>query len=423
MAADYYSSPDDEHAMRRRAFLDSTFRIAGVALTMATATGCEEAARHSVSQVRHTPLPQKPLKPPPRGDRIGHRPNDGSGVWADFSNTGYKHDPGYTGSGGNCVHGYSGLNDYATEMKANKLLYVDEPAGAVFNQIHFRGTVMLGHGRGDDWTFNGCVFDNAGDGTGSADFITQTYLPSFYTQNYCTFKPIDYATPPGNNGTVATSPTSPGTRCSSSWQSFNTNSNGSQTGQAVVTRSNCDIWGNAGMQDIGNGTAGKRVILDWCYIHDQADTDNSGGCGYHNDGIGPLPGGSAGAVQYMDITNCTIASLGNTNAVAFQQCAVHDCLITGNYFAGFGYTVNLGGTLGTTSDRNITFTNNVFSSEIPAIYWAAYARWSWNYEINAMLWRNNRFQFFSSDPYLNRTYAGKYWWPSDIVPHNMDYSG
>ena len=27
-------------------------------------------------------------------DKLAYRPNDGSGVWADFSNTGYLHDPG-----------------------------------------------------------------------------------------------------------------------------------------------------------------------------------------------------------------------------------------------------------------------------------------------------------------------------------------
>jgi len=404
MTAGNTRAPGAAHGVTRRAFLGGTLRAGGTLLAAGLAVGCE--ANSMANSTRSG------------GSRIDHRPNDGSGLWADFSNTGYKHDPGYTGTGGNCTHGYPGLNDYTSNMSASSLLYVDESAGKVFNQVHFLGlTMMLGHGRGDDWTFNGCVFD-AGNGS---DMVTQTYLPTSYTQNYCTFKPSAYSTPPGNDGIVSTSHTPPGTICAKQYQSFDTNSNGSQTGGAVVHRYHCDVWGNAGMQDVFNGSAGHHVTLDWCYIHDQADTNNSGGCNNHNDGIGPTAVGRQG---YLDITNCTIASLGNTNGIAFQNSGIHDMVISGNYLAGWGYTVHLGaaGTAGL--NYNIAFTGNVFSAEVAAIYGPLYGGSSaWPSGNRGMLWHGNMYQFFPGDPSLNRTYQAHHWWPSDGNPHASDYTG
>ena len=436
--------------MRRRAFLAGTL---GSALAAGAIAGCGSGAGHGAGDATSTPRtspslvlgsPSDTAKARAAGPRISHRPNDGSGVWADFSNTGYKHDPGYTGSGGNCVHGYSGLDDYAPGMVSNSPLYVDAPAGHVFNRLHFRGTTLLGHDTGDNWTFNGCVFDNAGEGKGEADFIIQSYLPTACTWNYCTFKPCDFAMPPGNDGRVSTSHTYPGTPWLSSYQSFNVNSNGGQTGMAVVHRHHCDIWGNAGMQDVFGGTASNHVILDWCYIHDQADTNWSTGIAagvpssdlYHHDGIGPDANSGS---HFIDITNCTISSLGSTNGIAFQGTPCHDHVITGNYLAGFGITINLGGS-GAATDTNITFTDNVLSAEVPFVYRPQYWDSGWNSARDGMLWRRNRFQFFPGDPtmtgtedtgpaatpnHMDPSWQGRYWWPTDAgqTPHAGDYTG
>jgi hypothetical protein len=410
-------------SVRRRAFLAGTLRASGVLATAAAA--CDSTASHTVSRGLQSPSSTgDPIgqSTRSRSSLVSQRPNDGSGFWADFSNTGYEHHPGYVPDGGNCTHGYKGLNDYAHRMKSGGLLFVDAPPGHVFNQIHFRGKILLGHSVGDNWTFNGCVFDNGGDGAGNQDFITQTYLPTSYTQNYCTFKPIDYRIPPGNDGTVSSAHTGPGTPCAASWQSFDLNSNGFQSGKAVVRRHYCDIWGNAGMQDVFNGTADRHVVLDHCYIHDQADIDGYGGCGYHQDGIGPSPGSNTG---YIDITNCTLTSLGNTNGIAYQVTTCHDMMISGNYFSGWGYTVNLGGTSSTT-DTNVTFENNVYSWELSPVFGPMYSNWHWNSDppIN-MNWRGNRYQFHSGDPHRGGFSAAKnghFWWPSDNVPHKRDYT-
>ena len=446
MAADDTPPQYGPRSMRRRAFLTGTV---GTALAVAGCGGGHHEASHARSTVRPSPSPSLSLGSPvatkkPRGDRMGHRPNDGSGLWADFSNTGYRHDPGYTGSGGNCTHGYAGLNDYAPGMTANSALYVNAPAGHVFNQIHFRGTALLGYTAGDNWTFNGCVFDNGGGGKGEANFILQSYLPTACTWNYCTFKPCDFTLPPGNDGSVSTSHTYPGTPWLSSYQSFNSNGNGAQTGLAVVHRYHCDIWGNAGMQDVFNGTAGDHVILDWCYIHDQADTNWSTGKAagvpdsdlYHHDGIGP--DGNSGS-RWINITNCTVASLGSTNAIAFQGTPCRDHVITGNYLAGFGITVSLGGP-GMATDTNITFTDNVLSAEVPFIFRPLYLGTNWDSAGRGMVWRRNRFQFFPGDPTTTGTmeggpapgpnnmdpsWQGRYWWPTDggQAPHPSDYTG
>jgi hypothetical protein len=450
MPADNIPPPGGAPPVRRRAFLAGTLGSVGAALAAGAAAGCAGAVR---SGARKTPLPSPSLslgsptsttKRKARGHRIAHRPNDGSGLWADFSNTGYRHDPGYTGSGGNCTHGYAGLDDYAPGMIANSALYVDAPVGHVFNQIHFRGTALLGHSTGDNWIFNGCVFDNGGGGQGEADFILQSYLPTACTWNYCTFKPCDFTMPPGNDGTVSTSHSYPGTPWLSSYQSFNTNSEGSQTGIAVVHRHHCDIWGNAGMQDVFDGTASNHVILDWCYIHDQADTNWSTAIAarvpssdlYHHDGIGPDANSGS---RWINITNCTVASLGTTNAIAFQGTPCRDHLITGNYFAGFGNTINLGGS-GEPTDTNITFTDNVLSAEVPFIYRPLYIGADWDSAGRGMVWRRNRFQFFHGDPtmtgtmdggpaatpnQMNPSWQGQYWWPSDSgqAPHQSDYTG
>ena len=425
------------HPIRRRAFLAGMLRASGAVLAAGTVAGCQAAA-HREDRIGHGTSDRIVHRP---GNRIGHRPNDGSGVWADFSNTGYLHDPGYTGTGGDCTHGYAGLTDYVPGMAANTDMFVDKSAGHVFNQVHFRGQTFLGREVGDDWVFNGCVFDQGGRGTGESNFVVRLFLNTTCTWNYCTFKPVDYATPPGNDGTVTSAHTPPGTPWLSSYQSFGWGwVNGTQRCTGRIKMHHCDIWGNAAMQLMSNGTADNRVILDWCYIHDQADTNWTTGIAagvpladrYHHDGIGP-----ADAVSWAEITNCTIASLGNTNAIAFQSGYCHDLVLTGNYISGFGMPVNVAGGVASETATNITFTDNVYSAELPFVWRINYYNFAWDAARRGMLWRRNRLQFFRDDPTMTFAYGdlvpesngwdpswhGKYWWSSDNDPHHADYTG
>ena len=92
----------------------------------------------------------------------------------------------------------------------------------------------------------------------------------------------------------------------------------------------CDIWG------FGNsicffGVRQKTVVR--CWIHDAANP-GSGATLYHTDGPGHLNGSGCDNVLIRD---CTIASLGNTNAIAFQGAdrGYHNIIVRHNYLSGF----------------------------------------------------------------------------------------
>lgn len=394
------------------------------------------------------------LPAPGAGPRIAHRPNDGSGLWADYSNTGYLH---YTGAAANpegsgltipCTHGYTGLYDFTSGMTAGGSVLVDSsgPLSRTFSKVHFRGKMYIGdNARCDTMIFNGCVLD----GTWPNDNLAQIYLPVLWKLSYCTLKPATLSSPPGNNGTVGTSRTAPGTPYTSSWEyvaEYDNSTTSGQTGKFRTEMDYCDIWGNAGMEVTGNGTSSNPTYFNWCYIHDQADNDCSGAVAasagiYHHDGIGP---DSTGPETWINVTNCTVASLGNTNAIAFQGSAgCNNCILTGNYFSGFGLTVDLS-FAGPTADYSVTFTDNVFSAEVPYVFGPVYALWSWNSggtpptANTAMLWRRNQWQVRAGDPSttwtysggpvpgptgLDTTFQGQYWWPSDQNAHAADYTG
>ena len=414
---------------------------------------------------------------PPAGDPIAARPNDGSGLWADYSNTGYLH---FTGSAANpsgsgltipCSHGYSGLFDYTSGMSATAPVFVDSPGplSAAFSKVHFMGKVIIGNlVRCDTMIFNGCVFD----GTQPNDNLAQIYLPVLFKLSYCTLKPATLSAPPGNPGTFATSHTYPGTPYLNSWQliaAFQNSSTAGQTGLFRTEMDHCDVWGNAGMEVTGGGSAATPTFFDHCYIHDQSDTDWETGLfqglavdtgTYHQDGIGP---DSTGPETWINVTNCTIASMGTTNAIAFQGSAgCNNCVITGNYFSGWELGISLS-TAGPTTAHNVTFTDNVWSAEVPYVFGPMYQNWSWNSggtppaANTAMLWRRNRWQYFAGDPALTGfwyvcpggastcpnvppsglvqapgapvsigwgpSWQNTYWWPSDNTTHVTDYTG
>jgi hypothetical protein len=355
----------------------------------------------------------------PSGSAITSRPNDGTGFWADFSNTGYKYSlAAPTNTAIPCTHGYTGLFDYATGMTSAGLLDVTGGTGTHFARLHIKGTIRLGFAGGTGWIFDGCVFD----GTKPNDDTVRDYTSNVTTFNYCTFKPDQLTAPPGNNGTVSSAHAAPGTPYSQSWQYAG------RLGTAIWVMDHCDVWGNAGLEVL-NGTAGQHNIFNACYIHDCSDTDGSGGSGYHQDGIGP---DSTGPETFIDVTNCTIASLGNTNGIAFQgDNGCHDITVTGNYISGWGLAVSLAAGTSYLNDYNITFTDNVYSAELAAVFGPLYgAPWTWSSAGSGspgtgMLWRRNRYQARAGDGNGNFSAAdnGRYWYPTDNASHASDYTG
>jgi hypothetical protein len=335
------------------------------------------------------------------GSALASRPNDGTSYWPDFSNTGYKHTP--ANAGGTGLSAYPGsLTDWQSGMNANTYMGITFPDNSVISYKHFVGKVGI---FGKNLTFVGCLFE----GTEPNDNLVQVYTPDKVKFLYTTFKPVSYATPPGNDGTVSSSHTSPGTPFNQSWQLATT------MAESVVTMDHDDIWGNAGMEMV-TGLPGQPSTWTNNYIHDAADTANNV---YHHDGIGPQSEGNGGP---MVVDHNTIATLGNTNGLALQGSGIYDHIsVTNNYISGWGYALAFGTQNNAT---NITVTGNIFSTELNQLYGFLYGG-IWGGTSHGSTWRNNQVQVRTGDG--NKSYgtsdSGKYYWPTDGSVHTTDYGG
>lgn len=333
---------------------------------------------------------------------VDARPNDGSGYWPDFSNTGYAHTPANAGDLG--LAAYPGkLSDYARGMSSTKAITVSYPDNSVVSFVHFLGSKI--YIQGDNLTFVGCLFE----GTDPNDNLVQIYAANSIAFRYSTFKPAAYAMPPGNDGTVSSAHGGSGTPFNRSWQLVTT------MGEAVALMDHNDIWGNAGLEMV-TGFPGRPSVWTNNYIHDAADTTHNV---YHHDGIGPQSEGDGGP---MIIDHNTIASLGNTNALALQGDGHYDQIaFTNNYVSGYGYALSFGVRNNAT---NLTVTGNVFSAELRELWGPLYGPF-WGGLQQGSVWRNNLFQARAGDG--NLSYApsdnGRYWWPTDAQSHSEDYTG
>jgi len=332
---------------------------------------------------------------------VNARPNDGSGYWPDFSNTGYANTPANTGGLG--LGAYPGkLTDFSKGMSVTKPIIVTFPDNSVIAFKHFLAQKVVIYG--DNLTFVGCLFE----GKDPNDNLVQIYAPTSVTFRYSTFKPNSYALPPGNDGTVSSSHSTPGTPFNKSWQLATT------MDTAVATMDHNDIWGNAGLE-MTTGFPDRPSVWTNNYIHDAADTSHAV---YHHDGIGPQSEGDGGP---MVIDHNTLASLGNTNALALQGDGVYDHItFTNNYVSGYGYALSFGVKNNAT---NLTVTGNVFSAELKEMWGPLYGN-LWGGMAKGSTWRNNVYQVRDGDD--NHSYTatdhGRYWWPTDNASHTEDFA-
>ncbi|MFI7107360.1 hypothetical protein ACIBK9_13695 [Nonomuraea sp. NPDC050227] len=359
-----------------------------------------------------TPTPTKsptstPIKTPTAsaspatGSAIAARPNDGSGYWPDFSNTGYSRTP--ANAGGLGLGAYPGkLADYASGMSPDKPLRVEYPDNSVISFKRFTASKVYIYG--DNLTFVGCLFE----GTNPNDNLVQIYSDTNIKFLYSTFKPSSYTMPPGNDGKVSSAHAKPGTPFDKSWQLMTTMK------EAVAVMDHNDIWGNAGLIMV-TGFPGRPSTWTNNYIHDMADTARDV---YHHDGIGPQSEGDGG---HMIVNHNTLASLGNTNGLALQGKGVYqDVSVTNNYISGWGYALSIG-----TADnaKNITVSGNVFSAELDQLHGFLYGG-IWGGTARGSTWRDNRIQARTGDG--NRGYTpadnAKYLWPVGTA-HATDYTG
>ncbi|TYB71036.1 hypothetical protein FXF51_00930 [Nonomuraea sp. PA05] len=332
---------------------------------------------------------------------VDARPNDGSGYWPDFSNTGYANTP--ADAGGLGLGAYPGqLTDYAAGMSPDKPLRVEFPDNSVIAFTRFTALKTIIYG--DNLTFVGCLFE----GTNPNDNLVQIYSDTNVKFLYSTFKPSSYELPPGNDGTVSSSPTEPGTPFEDSWQLVTTMK------EAVAVMDHNDIWGNAGMIMV-TGFPDRPSTWTNNYIHDMADTAHDV---YHHDGIGPQSEGDGGN---MIVHHNTLASLGNTNALALQGPGVYrNVTITDNYVSGWGYALHVGDL---DNAENITVTGNVFSAELHQLYGFLYGN-LWGGSARGSTWRGNLIQARPGDGNTSFSTAdhGKYLWPSGTTS-TTDYTG
>lgn len=366
-------------------------------------------------------------------DPIDHRPNDGSGVWPDSGNTGYLNEPNWPGSftGGIIGTSFSGFTDYSPTT------------GTTIYYAHFKGKIGIGYTSGDNITFVGCLFE-CSFGSGTGDWCCYMYLNTKVTFLYCTWKPSAYSSPQAyisgsSASTTNTTAVNYGMNHINSYEGpVTVASINGQVGSAQIIMDHCEWWGCGGGCQFsgGNVDAANPHTFTNNYIHDYADPWGTSGVtnAYHHDGIGPDSDGNHG---YVLIHHNTIASMGNTNAIALQGSAYHNIIVTSNYISGWGMQLSIGAGGNSANDANCTITDNITSGEIINVNNSSYAgiglggngACSPNYDFNmpgtsaGNTWRRNRWQVRSGDPDYPLVNNGSYWWPTDDDPHIGDYSG
>jgi hypothetical protein len=153
-----------------------------------------------------------------------------------------------------------------------------------------------------------------------------------------------------------------------------------------VLADHCDCWG-AGNDFCQMLTVSAGVTCSDCWSH---DAPNASPQGYHIDGIGYVNG--AAAPSNITVKHCTVAGIGNTNGIAFQAATTpySHISVTGCYFSGFGFLVDM--CHNTTGNNNLTFTDNVFGTDLQSIFGPLFANYATQFTGSTNLWRRNKFK-------------------------------
>jgi hypothetical protein len=189
-----------------------------------------------------------------------------------------------------------------------------------------------------------------------------------------------------------------------------------------VTIDHCDIWG------FGNGvvfySTTAQMTLSDSWLHDAADAAAQS---YHTDGAGYLNGGTP--PNNVSITGNTIASIGNTNAIAFQAATAPylSVVVSGNYFSGFGYTVDMGLPSNTSGFMNLSFTKNVLGTDLPWVFGPVYGDESALFSQATNTWSGNTLNVLpGTSPVSGSAFSftaaqtGDFLWP-DASLHTTDF--
>jgi hypothetical protein len=282
----------------------------------------------------------------------------------DSTNTGYLHAPGYPGS--------------LTPWGGGSLT-----AGSTYSFIDFpaSGDVLVNVA---NVTFIGCRFiSNWVDGWQIKVNVNAAVAATF---KFCTIRPpmsvsIPHSVwPSGGTGINVDGSTGGGFE---PYQIGHTQ--GYQYGilqnNGGIVVEDCDIWG-FGNSIVLFGTHQKTIRRTW--IHDAA-AEGSGAGQYHTDGPGHLDGSGCSNVLIED---CTIATLGNTNGIAFQTGTYNNIIVRRNFLSGFGVTVDM--CHGTAGNTNLTFQDNTIATDVSWHFRPIYTDFTSNFNGATNLWRGNR---------------------------------
>jgi hypothetical protein len=193
------------------------------------------------------------------------------------------------------------------------------------------------------------------------------------------------------------------------------------TSGGPVTVDHSDIWGFGGAIVFYSTTAQMNVTNNW--IHDAA---NASPQGYHTDGAGYLNGG-AGPSNVL-IQGNTIASLGNTNGIAFQAATsgYSNLQFVSNFLSGFGYTATLCAP-GSIRCSNSVVTGNVFGTDVEPVWNPLYGN---SYTGTASAWTCNTLSFRSGTTWTDgdgwtppASINGEYWVPTSAIASTTDWNG
>ena len=176
------------------------------------------------------------------------------------------------------------------------------------------------------------------------------------------------------------------------------------SGQVTVDHSDFWGWGN-GIQ-FGSSSQAKPFVVTNSWFHDaRADGGKD-----HTDAILENYGGPS----YMVFDHNTIVSKGNTNGLALQGKGYDHVRVTRNYFSGFGYTVNLGGSTGMT---NSCFVGNTFGTDIKPVWGPLYG---WNG--SSSVWEGNKWHVAPGGYSTASSDDGKFWLPSGSLSSSENAS-
>jgi hypothetical protein len=188
----------------------------------------------------------------------------------------------------------------------------------------------------------------------------------------------------------------------------------------------CDMWGWGNAIAWGSTTTAGPYVIANNWIHDACWGSTSDGS-FHTDGPGFEAGNNNPPPKNITIRGNTIASVGNTNGIAFQprvNPVYSNITIDENYLSGFGATLALDGGQATYG-INLIVTNNIFSTDIASgysLYGFAAGANLWRKSVcPTNLWRNNKFKVYPGTAPISRDASwvmqwnysndGNYLWP------------